>query len=734
MKRLLVALGLFLLPSACATVPHSYIGVNARRPHNGTLNRAKWAAPPLEQAVSVRNGRTGERISFEAFLDAIAKADVVFLGETHTDETTHRVEHAVYQGLLARNNGNVVLSMEMFERDVQPHLDAYLAGEIDEAIFLEKARPWKNYRTAYRPMIEEAKARGGSVVAANFPRPLRRRVAMEGPQVLDTLEGDAARQSPARIFPNTQGYWRRVENAVRSHRAMVSGQSEEDRLYSTQSLWDNAMGDACAVALEEHPGHMVLHINGGFHSAYWDGTVHQFRKRKPRAKVITVAISPVMNPNVAKIEGLPVADYVVFAEARATDLNDGTWSVYVAREQKYRFHLPEGATDDNPVPLLIWLGDDGLTAADGMDLWKDRLGSEVAIAVLDPAYPAIQEDLSQGGRWFWPDSFTSDVGTLVGAVERTWAYLLRHYPIDAGRVCVAGEGTGATVVTAVGLLANDMDMQAIALNPRRYAKVKDFSLPLPEFRGDKPPAEKSLRVIVSGGEDEWWSQELAEYVGVGLDASLVRGTDDPWLVETEAENMLRAALGVEARPTSDSKERRYLLMDVDSPRSRHWARLGSRVVAVELGVAVAVLSSPPTNSTAAPLRPVIHAETFTSPGALPKCPGPFGGTTVVVVPDGTTSGELQAWRALEENDPLKKKSRFLRLRVATSEEGNRLPDVLAKLHAEKRENVLIVPAAFCANAARMRSLKRSVRSLENQMTLHWLPGLGGQKMVVDSRR
>ncbi|HZJ70559.1 MAG TPA: ChaN family lipoprotein, partial [Planctomycetota bacterium] len=81
--------------------------------------------PELPRLVVVRDGRSGSLLSFDALLDAAASADVVFLGESHTDETTHRVELAVYEGLLARRGGQVVLALEMFERDAQPALDDY---------------------------------------------------------------------------------------------------------------------------------------------------------------------------------------------------------------------------------------------------------------------------------------------------------------------------------------------------------------------------------------------------------------------------------------------------------------------------------------------------------------------------------------------------------------------------------------------------------------------------------
>jgi hypothetical protein len=40
----------------------------------------------------------------------------------------------------------LVLSLEMFERDVQPVLDEYLAGSASLADLMRDARPWPNYR------------------------------------------------------------------------------------------------------------------------------------------------------------------------------------------------------------------------------------------------------------------------------------------------------------------------------------------------------------------------------------------------------------------------------------------------------------------------------------------------------------------------------------------------------------------------------------------------------------
>jgi len=718
-----------IILTTCVTLSMAIVPNSAR----GQDDRPAWSAPPLSSAVSVRDGRTHEVIAFTALLDALAKADVVFLGESHKDETTHRVELAVYDGLLARRGGHVVLAMEMFERDVQAELDAYLAGAIDEPTFLSRVRPWGNYSTAYRPLIERAKASAGTVLASNFPHPVRMRLGMQSRSAFDALRKESEGQVPAELYPNSKLYWRRVDNAVRGHAGMAGGiQDENARLLSIQSLWDNSMGETCAVALDKHPGKAVLHVNGGFHSAYWDGTVHQLRRRKPDAKIKTVSIIPVANPTTAELDGLPLADYVVFAEARAGDLEEDAWSVYVQRELKYRFHLPETASSDAPAPLLIWLNDDGFTASDGLDLWKDRLGDKAAIAVLDAPYRETQEDFGLGGRWYWPDSFSSDVCSLIESVERVWGYLLRHYPIDATRVCLAGEGTGATVTAAVTLLTERMDLESVALGPRRYAKVKDFSLPLPELWGDDVPPTRSLRVVGGPDDESWWISELEQYGEIGLDSRMVLAVTDPWQREVQTENALRTALGMEPRPApATDASRRYILVPGDSPRARHWSRLHA-LWASKDGVSVAAVNTPPLANAANRISTEIRPGTFAVPHALPQCPGPFGGTTVVVLPADATAQEIESWLAVQENDPIARESRFHRVRIATAAGEWSLVKVLKELQSAGRKNVLIVPAAFCADPAWMRTLRRSVRHLENQMTFHWLPGLGGRRGAIPS--
>src|SRR3954462_14521322 len=81
---------------------------------------------------------------FESMLADLARADAVFVGEQHDDENTHRLELAIVEGLTQRGVP-VIVSLEMFERDVQPMLDRYTRGGTTEQQFLAEARPWPAY-------------------------------------------------------------------------------------------------------------------------------------------------------------------------------------------------------------------------------------------------------------------------------------------------------------------------------------------------------------------------------------------------------------------------------------------------------------------------------------------------------------------------------------------------------------------------------------------------------------
>ena len=125
-----------------------------------------------ENFVIVRTDSRSARASdLEEVVRAAGDHDVVLVGECHDDPTAHRLEILLLQRLFAKHGKtrNVMLSLEMFETDVQLTLDEYLRGEIRERDMLTDCRPWVNY-SCRRPLVEFARANNIPVIAANAPR------------------------------------------------------------------------------------------------------------------------------------------------------------------------------------------------------------------------------------------------------------------------------------------------------------------------------------------------------------------------------------------------------------------------------------------------------------------------------------------------------------------------------------------------------------------------------------
>jgi uncharacterized iron-regulated protein len=252
---------------------------------------------------------------FEMMLADLTRADVVFVGEQHDDPNTHRLELAVLEGL-ARRRHDVVLSLEMFERDVQGPLGQFVAGGMTEADFLAASRPWPRYATDYKPLVNFAIARRWPVIAANVPRPLASEVAKGGLSVLETKTG-AEREWLARDLqcPADDEYYRRFTEAMDGH---IPAGGSLVRYYQAQCVKDETMAEsivqarASASAQERPP--IVVHVNGAFHSDFGLGTAARVRRRLPDARVAIVTVVPVTDLDTLALteEDRRRADYLVY--------------------------------------------------------------------------------------------------------------------------------------------------------------------------------------------------------------------------------------------------------------------------------------------------------------------------------------------------------------------------------------------------------------------------------------
>ncbi|MSO50672.1 MAG: ABC transporter permease [Acidobacteria bacterium] len=257
----------------------------------------------------------GQFSDFESMMVALAKADIVFVGEQHDDPHTHRLERAILEGL-ARRRGDVIVSLEMFERDVQSRLDQFRLGQLAEADFLAASRPWPRYATDYKPLVDFAVAHEWPVIAANIPRPFASEISKAG---LDLLAGKPALEKAWFAAdwqcPTDDEYYRRFKEVMGTH----AGAAEVDRFYASQCLKDETMAESIALgwsaAAAAKPGTrpLVVHYNGAFHSDYGLGTASRVRRRLPAAHTVGVSVVPIANLD-AIVHGAheKKGDFIVF--------------------------------------------------------------------------------------------------------------------------------------------------------------------------------------------------------------------------------------------------------------------------------------------------------------------------------------------------------------------------------------------------------------------------------------
>lgn len=712
-----------LFLAACAAPPAGEAEGASRR-----ASTEERPLPALEDALRIWDSRAGAELGLAALCDRLAAADVVFVGETHLDDTTHRFQAALLEGLIARRAGALVLSLEMFERDVQPVLDDYLAGRVDERTFLAAARPWGNYASDYRPLVEAAREHGIPVRAANTPAELRRKLSAGGRSALEALTPEERRLLPAEILPASAAYWERVDRATRGHMNFAS-LPEEKRLFTGQNLWDNSMGAACAEALTAHPGATVVHVVGGFHTQYGDGTAAQLRLRAPEARVALVQVVPAAGLFAARpARDAGRADYLVYAAEHGRSLSDGTHAVAVPAELRFTLDVPAAATEGARAPLLVWLPDAGERPEDARALWRAAFGEEAALAVVEPPYPERAADLAPGGRYSHSTSFRADQARVAHGLERLVEQVTRRYPVAQDRVVIAGRGLGATAALWCALYTEWLAVPFVALEPRGVGALAMEGLP------ERTPATREVRVLVAAGRVGEAEPIAADFRTIGTPVTL-SALDGAAPVSIQAEDALRAALALAPR-SAEAGEPIVCVLERDLSRARQWAELHARGLA-RAGHATRVLTLAELAATTLPegtrvqdlrLGGLWPLDSFAEGRGLPLAPGDFGGTTVLVVPATADAAEREAWLALERAKALRKRSPFAGLRVACAGAEPGLAQVLAELRDAGARSVLVVPTVFCASPEEMRALADSADelALTSELDLAWLPGLGGE--------
>ena len=247
----------------------------------------------------------GAPATFDAFVAGVADVEGVAFGEVHFHAVGGRYELALLEGMAAQPRP-VALALEFFEADHQAALDAYLAGEIDEATFRQRTGRDAKYDDSHRPLVEFCKQRKIPVIAANAPRRLvtaYRKSGLEYSAYLRGLSDEERGLLPRASVP--------PDDAFKARFMDLMGPKRGPAFYPAMALWNDAMAESAAGFRAAHPEHRVLLVVGAFHVAGRLGAITQYLARRPDDRVQILVMQATEGPMVATAEDRGEGDRVL---------------------------------------------------------------------------------------------------------------------------------------------------------------------------------------------------------------------------------------------------------------------------------------------------------------------------------------------------------------------------------------------------------------------------------------
>ena len=248
-------------------------------------------------------------------LQDLAKAEVVYLAETHDRPEDHQAQLYILQEL-HRLRPNLAIALEMFQRPYQPAIDRYLAGDLSEMELQRETQyqkrwgyPWE----FYIPILRFAKEKKLPVVALNTPTEITRKVSRTGLDSLTLAEQQwIPPKSAIRLEP--AAYRDRIRQIYDEIHSGSGNSANFEKFFLAQVLWDETMADRIASTLQKRPDTLIVVLVGQGHVLYGDGIPNRVARRAGTNGFLRRPLqqrSLLLNPSqdIQKQAGSAIADY-----------------------------------------------------------------------------------------------------------------------------------------------------------------------------------------------------------------------------------------------------------------------------------------------------------------------------------------------------------------------------------------------------------------------------------------
>ncbi len=268
--------------------------------------------------------------SRQVVLANLAKAEVVYLGETHNNPRDHQAQLDILRSLYQLHNSlepassssvaepPLAIALEMFQRPYQGVLDRYLTGELSEAQLQAQSQyqqrwgfPWEYYA----PILRFAKQNNLPVLALNTPTEITQKVSRTGLQSLTRPEQRLIPPLSA-IKTDNSSYRQFVLRSYQDFHQDKGSIGGFEQFFQAQVLWDETMAETIADFLQINPGTQVIVLAGQGHVIHDYGIPSRVARRVARWSNLSpsqqqfVQYSVLLNPaEESSSAQQPAADY-----------------------------------------------------------------------------------------------------------------------------------------------------------------------------------------------------------------------------------------------------------------------------------------------------------------------------------------------------------------------------------------------------------------------------------------
>jgi uncharacterized iron-regulated protein len=243
----------------------------------GCLSPAAWSMPDGGKVRTVEPG---------VVLTAMAKHDIVLLGEAHDEADHHRWQLQTLAALAALRP-SMVIGFETFPRRLQPVLDLWVAGKLTSGQLHEQSEwdtVWNVPFELYLPLFQFARINRIPMLALNVENKLNKSITEKGWDAVPQAEREGVGQAaaPSAAYRDFLFQVYREHAGMHGKRDAKAKQSDKAFRYfvESQTTWDRAMAEALARPLASAaPGArpLVVGIMGSGHIRFGHGVPHQLQ-------------------------------------------------------------------------------------------------------------------------------------------------------------------------------------------------------------------------------------------------------------------------------------------------------------------------------------------------------------------------------------------------------------------------------------------------------------------------